>query len=301
MGESIVIATWPFGETAVRAALAELARQRSVLEAAVAGAQAVEDDPTVNSVGYGGLPNALGIVQLDACVMEGTTLNCGSVAGLENVRHAAAVALRVMQRTPHVMLVGEGARQFAQGEGFRLENLLSPAALAEWQRRKAAIASEPGNSRRRRAARKEELSHDTVAVLAGDRRGKLAGACSTSGLALKMPGRVGDSPLIGAGLYVDDAAGAAAGTGVGEEIIRIGGSLLAVEEMRSGRTPQAACEAVIARVIAAAKRRGVPPARVALIALDPAGRVGAACTGDTDFPYAVGRKDRIELFTATPV
>ena len=115
-----------------------------------------------------------------------------------------------------------------------------------------------------------------------------------------MPGRVGDSPIIGAGLYVDDTAGAAAATGVGEEIIRVGGSLLAVEAMCAGQSPQEACEAVIARVIAVAQRRGVSPSRVAMIALDPSGRVGAACTGTTDFPFAVGRGDRVELLTATP-
>src|SRR5207248_4967757 len=143
MADFVVIATWRFGRTAVEAAAALLRRGRPALDAALAGAQAVEDDPKVNSVGYGGLPNSVGTVQLDACVMDGRTLACGGVAGLENVRHPAALARRVMERTPHVLLVGEGARLFAVQQGFPLENLNTPESLAEWQKRK------PG----RRAAR----------------------------------------------------------------------------------------------------------------------------------------------------
>jgi isoaspartyl peptidase/L-asparaginase-like protein (Ntn-hydrolase superfamily) len=317
MTEPVVIATWAFGQIAARAAWAELKRRSSALDAAVAGAQAVEDDPSVMSVGYGGLPNSLGAVQLDACVMEGTTLGCGGVAALEQIRHAAAVARRVMERTPHLLLVGAGARQFAEREGFALENLLTPASLAEWERRKtaAAVASDERkpegskrSSRRASSGRSKSkspapspLSHDTVAVLAQDRRGKLAGACTTSGLALKLPGRVGDSPLIGAGLYVDDTAGAAAGTGVGEEIIRAGGSLLVVELMRSGHSPQESCEAIIRRAIAWAARRRTTPAQIALISLDPLGRVGAACTAGTNFQYAVGRRGEVEIRTAAIV
>jgi isoaspartyl peptidase/L-asparaginase-like protein (Ntn-hydrolase superfamily) len=318
MTEPVVIATWAFGQIAARAALVEFKRRSSALDAAVAGAQAVEDDPAVMSVGYGGLPNALGTVQLDACVMEGTTLGCGGVAALENIRHAAAVARRVMQRTPHLLLVGAGAREFAEREGFAPENLLTPASFAEWERRKGAAEvakndrppqrAEP--SRTRKTASKTSksktlprppLSHDTVAVLAQDRRGKLAGACTTSGLALKLPGRVGDSPLIGAGLYVDDTAGAAAGTGVGEEIIRAGGSILVVELMRSGNSPQEACEAIIRRAVEGAARRRTAPAQIALIALDPQGRVGAACTVGPNFQYAVGRRGEVELLSAAVI
>src|SRR5438874_4522966 len=139
-----LIATWPFGETAVRTGLPLLQKGRPALDAALAGAQAVEDDPKVDSVGYGGLPNAIGTVQLDACVMEGRTLACGAVAGLENVRHPAALAQRVMEKTPHVLLVGEGARLFAVQQGFPLESLLTPESVAEWEksrpRRRAAEA-----------------------------------------------------------------------------------------------------------------------------------------------------------------
>src|SRR3954453_20484912 len=134
MADFVVIATWPFGRTAVAAAAALLRQGKPALDAALAGAQAVEDDPKVNSVGYGGLPNAVGTVQLDACVMDGRTLACGGVAGLENVRHPAALARRVMEKTPHVLLVGPGAQQFAMKQGFPLETLLTPESVAKWER-----------------------------------------------------------------------------------------------------------------------------------------------------------------------
>ncbi len=290
MADFVVIATWPFGQTAVKAAAALLADGQPALDAAIAGGQAVEDDPAIHSVGYGGLGNAVGTVQLDACVMAGKDLTCGGVAALENVRHAAALARRVMEKTPHVLLVGAGARQFAIQEGFPLETLLTPDSVAEWEKKRPkAKAPEP------------LPGHDTVAVLALDKKGSLGGVCTTSGLAFKMPGRVGDSPLIGSGLYVDDEAGAAGGTGVGEEIIRINGSHFVVEAIRAGRSPQEACERAVRRVNAVAVRRGVHPAQVAFIALDPKGRVGAACTAMTNFQYAVARPAGVELVKAPEI
>jgi N4-(beta-N-acetylglucosaminyl)-L-asparaginase len=290
MSDFVVIATWTFGQTAVKAAVPLLQAGKPALEAALAGAQAVEDDPKVHSVGYGGLGNSLGTVQLDACVMDGQTLACGAVAGLENVRHAAAVARRVMEKTPHILLVGQGAQQFAIQQGFPLETLLTPESVTEWEKRRP-LANRP----------RELLGHDTVTVLALDRKGSLGGVCTTSGLAHKLPGRVGDSPLIGAGLYVDNTAGAAGATGVGEEIIRIGGSLLIVEAMRAGKTPQEACELAVRKVNAVAVRRGVHPAHVAFLALDPRGRIGAACTERTNFQYAVARPGSMELLKAKEV
>ncbi len=287
MPDPVVIATWPFGRTAVQTALPLLRAAKLALDAALAGAQAVEDDPAVNSVGYGGLANAVGTVSLDACVMDGATLSCGGVAALENIRHAAAVARRVMEKTPHVLLAGDGAQQFALQQGFPLEPLSTPESVAEWVKKHPQPKEPP-----------RPQGHDTVTVLALDHKGSLGGVCTTSGLAYKLPGRVGDSPLIGAGLYVDNQAGAAGATGVGEEIIRIGGSLLVVEAMRAGKTPQEACEGQVKRVIAAANRRGGHPARVAFLALDPRGRIGAACTQGTNFEYAVGRADKVELLKA---
>lgn len=296
MPDPIVIATWTFGQIAAKKALPLLEGGKPALDAAVAGAQAVEDDPAVNSVGFGGLANAIGTISLDACVMDGKTLSCGGVAGVENVRHVAALARRVMEKTPHVFLVGEGARWFALQQGFPLETLITPECVAEWQKRRPR-----GTKKTAGAFTPPEDNHDTVTVLALDQKGTLGGVCTTSGLAHKMPGRVGDSPIIGAGLYVDDTAGAAGGTGVGEEIIRVGGSLIIVEALRAGKSPQEACELAVRRVNAVAVRRGVHPAQVAFLSLDPKGRHGAACTKGTDFKYAVGRKGKVELLTAKEI
>jgi isoaspartyl peptidase/L-asparaginase-like protein (Ntn-hydrolase superfamily) len=294
MPEFVVIATWPFGQTAVKAAAALLAEGKPALDAAIAGGQAVEDDPTVHYVGYAGLGNAVGTVQLDACVMDGKTLACGGVAALENVRHAGAVARRVMEKTPHVLLVGEGAKLFAVQEGFPLETLLTADSVADWEKKRPKPKTPDKPS-------EPPAGHDTVAVLALDKKGSLGGVCTTSGLPFKLPGRVGDSPLIGCGLYVDNEAGAAGGTGVGEEIIRINGSHFVVDAMRAGKTPQEACELAVRRVNAVAVRRGVHPAQVAFIALDPKGRVGAACTAMTGFQYAVARPSGVELNKAPEI
>src|SRR5262245_6049146 len=281
MAEPVVAATWPFGKTAVEVASKLLAAGKPPLDAALAGAQAVEDDPKVHSVGYGGIGNSIGTVSLDACVMDGKTLDCGSVAAVENIRHVAALAKKVYEKTPHVMLVGKGAEWFALQNGFELETLLTPESVAEWEKN-----------------RPKKKGHDTVTVLANDGKGHLGGVCTTSGLSYKQPGRVGDSPLIGSGLYVDDEAGAAGATGVGEEIIRIGGAFFVVEQMRAGRTPQEACEAAVRKVNSVATRRGVHPAQVAFLALDVKGRIGAACTQRTEFKYAVARGDKVEMVQA---
>jgi isoaspartyl peptidase/L-asparaginase-like protein (Ntn-hydrolase superfamily) len=295
MPEPIVIATWPFGQIAVRTAAKLLADGKPALDAAIAGGQAVEDDPAVNSVGYGGLPNSLGVVSLDACVMDGKSLACGAVAGVENVKHVAALARRVMEKTPHVLLVGPGAQQFALEQGFPLEPLITPESIAQWARARQRVR--PGRLEPNPGAGGPD-DHDTVAVLARDAKGDLGGCCTTSGLAHKRPGRVGDSPLIGHGLYVDNAAGAAGATGVGEEIIRAAGSFFVVEAMRNGMSAQAACEAAVKRVNAVAVRRGVHPARVAFLALDRDGAPGACCTAGTNFRYAVAKGGTVELLTA---
>jgi isoaspartyl peptidase/L-asparaginase-like protein (Ntn-hydrolase superfamily) len=301
MTNSIAVATWPFGQIAVKAAAPLLQQGKPALDAAIAGAQAVEDDPKVHTVGYGGLPNSIGTVQLDACVMDGQTLACGAVAALENVRHPAALARRVMEKTPHILLVGEGARLFAVQQGFPLETVNTAEGLELWEKRRLKLKGQPAalpHANREAGGAEALFGHDTVAVLALDQKGNLGGVCTTSGVPFKLPGRVGDSPLIGHGLYVDNTAGAAGGTGVGEEIIRIGGSLSIVEAMRAGRPPQEACEAAIRKVNAIAVRRGVHPAEVAFLALDPKGRVGAACTEKTNFTYAVATPGKVELLKA---
>jgi N4-(beta-N-acetylglucosaminyl)-L-asparaginase len=297
MPEPIVIATWPFGRIAVEVTSKLLIQGKPALESAIAGAQAVEDDPSVRSVGYGGLANVIGTVSLDACVMDGKTLNCGAVAGVENIRHVAALARRVMEKTPHVFLVGDGARLFALQNGFPLETLNTAESVAEWEK------NFPKNRKPLTHPGSKELgdpsnSHDTVTVLARDKDGNLGGVCTTSGLAYKLPGRVGDSPIIGAGLYVDNQSGAAGSTGVGEEVIRIAGSFFVTEQIRSGKSAQEACEAAVMRINETAVRRGVHPASVAFLALDPKGNPGAACTKMTDFKYAVGRGGKVELLQA---
>jgi isoaspartyl peptidase/L-asparaginase-like protein (Ntn-hydrolase superfamily) len=297
MTDYLVIATWPFGLEAVKAAAELLAGGKPALDAAVAGAQVVEDDPKVHSVGYAGLGNAIGTVQLDACVMDGDKLQIGAVAGVENVRHPAALARRVMEKTPHALLVGEGARLFAVQQGFALENLSTPESVAEWE--KLRPKKRQWDTGPLRAG--PEKGHDTIAILARDQNGSLGGVCTTSGLPHKLPGRVGDSPLIGHGLYVDNQAGGAGATGVGEEVIRIGGSLLIVEALRGGRSPQEACEMAVRKVNSVAVRRGVHPPSVAFLALDPHGRVGGACTERYKFEYAVARPGKAELVRAREI
>ena len=313
MPEPVVIATWPFGKLAAETALKLLVKGDPALDCAIAGAQAVEDDTSIrNSVGFGSIPDRLGRQTLDACVMDGQTLACGAVGCVEHIRHPAALARRVMEKTPHVFLVGDGAKWFALQQGFPLEQPYTVEAIKEFLekhpdlKKKADPASPAPMAPAKQPVRYEypsdinvdEHNHDTVTVLARDQKGHLGGVCTTSGLSYKLPGRVGDSPIIGAGLYVDDLAGAAGATGVGEEIIRIGGSLFIVEQMRAGKSPQEACELACKRANAAAVRRGVHPAAVAFLALDPKGNVGAACTSRANFKYAVGRGDKVELVQA---
>jgi N4-(beta-N-acetylglucosaminyl)-L-asparaginase len=305
MPEPIVIATWPFGTAATDAAIKLLAKGDAALDAALAGAEAVENDLSIrNSVGFGSLPDRIGRLTLDACVMDGKTLSCGAVAGLEHIRHPAAVAKKVMEKTPHILLVGEGAKWFALQNGFPLEFPYSAESIKEWIENhpdKKPKGAKPVKFENPSDINIDENNHDTVTVLALDKKGSLGGVCTTSGLAYKLPGRVGDSPIIGAGLYVDDLAGAAGATGVGEEIIRINGSAFVVEQMRAGKTPQEACELACKRVNATAARRGVHPAAVAFLALDPKGNVGAACTQRANFKYAVGKGGKSELLIAKEV
>jgi isoaspartyl peptidase/L-asparaginase-like protein (Ntn-hydrolase superfamily) len=311
MPEPVVIATWPFGKLAAETALKQLAKGEVALDAALAGAQAVEDDYSIRtSVGFGSLPDRIGRLTLDACVMDGKTLACGAVAAVEHIKHPAALARRVMEKTPHVLIVGEAAKWFALQQGFPLEFPYTVEAIKEWLEKHPDLkkkdkekgdAKQPVRYENPSDINVDEHNHDTVTVLTMDKKGNLGGVCTTSGLAYKLPGRVGDSPIIGAGLYVDDLAGAAGATGVGEEIIRIGGSLFIVEQMRAGKTPQEACELACKRAISAAGRRGVHPAQVAFLALDPKGNVGAACTTKTNFKYAVGRGEKVEMITAREV
>jgi len=271
----VVVSTWPFGKPANDAALAVLAKGGSNLDAVEQGIWVVESDPANPSVGLSGRPNSAGVVQLDACIMSGPGHRGGSVAALEGIRHPISAARRVMERTPHVMLVGEGARMFALQEGLEAIEVNSRELYEKWQRQKI--------TERKNGPGQKKDNHDTIALLVLGGDGNLAGGCSTSGLAGKLPGRVGDSPILGSGLYVDNEVGAAGATGVGENVMRYCGSFLIVEYMRQGLHPQAACEQTIQR-IARQDPKGLDLS-INFIALDKHGRFGAAGT-DKNFQFA---------------
>jgi len=225
------------------------------------GINSVEADPKDTSVGLGGRPDRDGHVTLDACIMDDKGM-AGSVTFLEGYKHAISVARRVMEETPHVILSGSGAAQFAESQGFTKEDLLTPESKQEYQKWLEESVYEPEINIER---------HDTIGLLVRAENGDMAGGCSTSGLAYKMRGRVGDSPIIGAGLYVDNEVGSAAATGLGELVLRQLSSFLVVEFMRQGKSPQEACEQAIKRIVSKNK---VDKAQVGLIAMNKAGESG---------------------------
>jgi N4-(beta-N-acetylglucosaminyl)-L-asparaginase len=239
LNKPIVVSTWKFGIQANEAAWEVLKVKGRALDAVEAGVKVPEGDPSERSVGYGGRPDRDGKVTLDACIMDEYS-NIGSVACLEFIKHPISVARAVMEKTPHVMLVGDGALQFALEQGFKKENLLVEDSEKEWREWLKTSNYKPVVNIE---------NHDTIGMIALDSYGNLSGACTTSGMAYKMHGRVGDSPIIGAGLYVDNEIGAATATGQGEEVIRISGCHLVVELMRQGKTPQQACEEAVSRVV----------------------------------------------------
>jgi len=274
----IVLSTWRFGIEANAAAWEILSKNGRALDAVEAGVKIPEGDPNERSVGYGGRPDRDGKVTLDACIMDEFS-NIGSVACLEHIKHPISVARAVMEKTPHVMLVGKGALQFALSQGFKKENLLVEDSEKEWKDWLKTSQYKP-------IANIE--NHDTIGMIALDANGNLSGACTTSGMAFKMHGRVGDSPIIGAGLYVDNEIGAATATGHGEEVIRITGCHLVVELMRQGLSPQKACEEAVMRIVKLTKNRGkeLKDIQVGFIALNKKGEYGSYCI-QGGFNYAV--------------
>jgi len=270
----IILSTWNHGLPANDAAWKVLENDGSAMDAAEAGARVAEANPTITSVGFGGLPDEQGNVTLDACVMDSNG-NAGSVAFLQNIKHPVSVARNVMEDTKHVMLVGEGARLFAVSQGFEEMDLLTVESRQAW---------EEWDKNRREMTPHE--THDTISVLVQDKNGDLAGACTTSGWAYKLHGRVGDSPIIGAGLFVDNEIGCAAATGLGEEVIKTTGSFLVVELMRQGYDPTVACEEALNRVIKA--HNGKPDFQIGYIALRKDGEIGSACL-KWSFDYALAR------------
>lgn len=274
----IVLSTWNFGLKANVAAWEVLSKNGKSLDAVEAGVKIPEGDPTERSVGYGGRPDRDGRVTLDACIMD-ENANIGSVACLEFIKHPISVARAVMEKTPHVMLVGDGALQFALSQGFKKENLLTDESEKEWKEWLK-------NSNYKPIVNIE--NHDTIGMIALDANGDLSGACTTSGMAFKMHGRIGDSPIIGAGLYVDNEIGAATATGHGEEVIRIAGCHLVVELMRQGKSPEAACKEAVSRVVKLTEKRkkNLKDIQVGFIALNKKGQYGSYCV-QSGFNYAV--------------
>lgn len=268
---ALIVSTWDFGAAANAAAFARLKAGGTLIDAVEAGARVPEADPTNHSVGYGGYPDRDGHVTLDAILMDDAG-NVGAVAAIEDIMHPVSVARRVMEKTPHTLLVGEGARSFALSEGFEKTQLLTPEAEAAWRKWLETAQYKPiANSENQRGS---ALDHDTIGILACGADGRLAGACTTSGMAFKMRGRVGDSPQSGSGLFVERGVGAATATGVGEEVTRIAGTARVVASMRAGMAPLAACREAVLHI---AQLRGdaVKEAQVGFLAINARGEVGA--------------------------
>lgn len=293
---TLFFATWWFGRRAVESAWQAWQESRlkdhaqRLLEAVVVGTADVELDPAVLSVGYGGLPNQIGEVELDAGLMEGAQLRAGAVAGVRRFVPVIRLAQLVMEKTSHLMLVGEGAERFAMQQGFQPTNLLTEEAARRWH---------VWNAQRQAPQEVSQVhakdSHDTVGVL-GWHQGHLVSACSTSGLAWKLPGRVGDSPIVGAGFYADNKAGAAVCTGVGEEIWRFALASRVVDMMREGVSTKEACQRMIRYMLS--RRPETAQVQAAVIAIRSDGDIGLGATQPDKFE-AHGCRDG-EFFMLTP-
>ncbi len=282
--QPLVISTWKHGIEANDAAWKIINAGGKAIDAVEQGVRIPEADPENLSVGYGGLPDRDGNVTLDACIMDADG-NCGSVCFLQHIKHPISVARKVMDETPHVILSGEGALQFALSQGFKKENLLTDKAKEAWQKWKVESKYKPIIN---------VENHDTIGLLAIDKQGDLAGACTTSGLAYKMHGRVGDSPIIGAGLYVDNEVGAATATGMGEAVLKTLGSFLVVELMRQGRTPQEACEEAVMRIV---KKQQYKDFQIGYLAINKKGEHGSYCIHPW-FNYALHKNGENKMYDA---
>lgn len=278
----IVISTWNHGLAANEAAFSILKTGGKALDAIEKGLRVTEADISNRSVGIGGMPDRDGHVTLDACIMD-EEMRCGSVAFLEGIDHPISVARKIMEETPHVMLVGEGAKKFALEQGFqRIKTPIKEVKeeYNKWKKQQIKLVKNPQINHE---------NHDTIGMLAMDKFGNISGGCTTSGWAYKMSGRVGDSPIIGAGLYVDNEIGAAVATGLGEAIIRIAGSHTIVELMRHGKTPQEACEEAVNRIIS--KHKNLEGLQCGFLAMDKQGNIGAFSVYN-GFNYAFTTSDK---------
>lgn len=278
------ISTWNHGLVANDVAMKFLNDGKSALDAVEAGVKTAEADEKGQSVGIGGLPDRDGKVTLDACIMNEKG-DAGSVCFLENIKHPISVARKVMEATPHVMLVGSGALQFALENGFQKENLLTEKSKKAWKKWLVKSKYEPIINIE---------NHDTISQIAIDSFGNISGACTTSGLAYKMHGRVGDSPIIGAGLFVDNEVGGACATGLGEAVLKTLGSFLIVELMRNGMTPQEACEEAIMRIV---RKQDYKNFQIGYLAIDKLGNYGAYAIHE-GFNFAIAQNGTNELIHA---
>ncbi len=276
--QPVIISTWDFGKKANNVSWSTLQKGGSALDAVEKGINLIEEDPDNLTVGIGGLPDREGHVTLDACIMDQDS-RCGSVMGVEHIVNVISLARRVMEKTPHVILVGDGALQFALDQGFPKTNLLTPKSEALWKEWLKTSNYQPRMNIENELYKKDPMpggkdNHDTIGLIAMDAKGNIAGGCSTSGMAYKMRGRVGDSPVIGAGLFVDNEIGAATSTGVGEEVIRCVGSHLVVELMRHGYSPENACKEAVMRIVkkSPAKSKEI---QVGFLAINKKGEYGA--------------------------
>lgn len=279
--KAMIISTWRHGIPANEAAWKIIEKGGKAIDAVEQGVSVVESDPESMSVGLGGRPDRDGHVTLDACIMNEKG-DAGSVCFLQNIVNPISVARKVMEDTPHVMLAGEGAQQFALANGFKKTNLLTEKGKEDWQKwLNESNYTVPINIE----------NHDTIGTLALDQHGDLSGACTTSGLAYKMHGRVGDSPIIGAGLFVDNEIGAATATGMGELVMKTLGSFLVVELMRQGATAQEACEEAVSRIV---NKLAFKDMQVGYLAIDKKGNHGAYCI-HPGFNYALTKKGKTKL------
>ena len=263
------VSTWHFSKQAAEAAAQILSRGGDAMDAAEAGIHRVESDPEVQTVGKGGFLNAKGELELDAAVMDGNTLKTGAVCGVRGFEHPVTIARAVMEHTRHNILIGTGAEEFAREMGIEecgMEALIAPNAVEVWKNNQIH-------------------GHDTIGVVALDETGKMVAATSTSGASMKIPGRVGDSPIIGSGFYVESGVGGAVATGLGEDIMRTCCSFRVVELMRSGMHPQQAVEQVVRTAHETILRHGGKPDCIALVCMNAEGAWGAACNHQ-DFTYA---------------
>jgi len=279
----IAICTWGFAEANAKAGEA-LSNNMSALDAAIEGVAVEEENIKNTTVGKGGTPDRDGNVTLDACVMNSDG-DCGAVLCVENITNVAALAKKVMEDTPHVMLASKGAEEFAYSQGFKKEELLTEASKKAWEKWKETSKYKPIINIE---------NHDTIGMLTMDKDGNIAGACTTSGLGYKMKGRIGDSPIIGSGLFIDNEIGGAVATGMGEEVVKTVGSFLIVELMRQGKSPQEACEEAISRIVSKSDR--YKDFQIAYLAINKVGEIGSYCIhkGFTYMKYQDGTNTNIK-------